>query len=448
MSYISCIKYILMSFLLVPAVSVMAQAIPVDSAAIKWNGSDSLTVSFPLTSEGVEIRRNTRLIVTPRLSDGEGNEIMLPQVEFATRRNRKYNDRISSLYGMERNMVYGVGDTVYYTETVGTEKWMLESPVTLTVMREKEGCCNIETISENNIATASYLPPFVPVAAPLEIRQSEAAGLAVMNPILRPSKEYKPFDRSVPLSKRKGALYIHFPVNKYVIDPDFRDNRVTLDRIIELVKQVENNRTFAVTKIVVVGLASPEGPVAFNEKIALKRAEALKKYVSEKTSLPDSIYDVIGAGEAWADLEYVIENSNIPEKQDVLQMLDSTDDPNEKERLLRKFNGGSVFRYLKQDVFADQRNSGYIEVYYEDYSDEDGIIINNAVQLVREEKYEEAVELLKNLDDSRKYNTLGVAYYMSGLHTEAGECFRKAAECGNGDAVRNLEELRKRGKLE
>lgn len=447
MSYISCFKYILMSFLLVPAVSVMAQTIPVDSVAIKWNGSDSLTVSFPLTSESVEIRRNTRLIVTPRLSDGEGNEIMLPQVEFATRRNRKYNDRISSLYGMERNMVYGVGDTVYYTETVGTEKWMLESPVTLTVMREKEGCCNIETISENNIATASYLPPFVPVAAPLEIRQSEAAGFAVMNPILRPSKEYKPFDRSVPLSKRKGALYIHFPVNKYVIDPDFRDNRVTLDRIIELVKQVENNRTFAVTKIVVVGLASPEGPVAFNEKIALKRAEALKKYVSEKTSLPDSIYDVIGAGEAWADLEYVIENSNIPEKQDVLQMLDSTDDPNEKERLLRKFNGGTVFRYLKQDVFADQRNSGYIEVYYEDYPDEYGIIINNAVQLVREEKYEEAVELLKNLDDSRKYNTLGVAYYMSGLHTEAGECFRKAAECGNGDAARNLEELRKRGKL-
>lgn len=426
------------------AAGTSAAVVPTDSLYLRWTDSTLLTVSVPIDANGVEIRRNTRLIVTPVITGEDGNSKTLPAVEFATRRNRKYNDRMVALEKGQRNSVYGTRDTVEYVQKVEVEEWMLGTPLTLQLVREKEGCCNITMLSEDSIARTAYVPPFVPVWDFVPPLLSVAEEIARREPVLRPSSEYKPFDRSIPLAKMKGALYVHFKVSSYKLEYDYMDNAVTLDKIVDMMKRIEKDSTSSVVKVCIIGLASPEGPVAQNERLALNRAKALKEYISDIISLPESCYEVIGAGEAWADLQYLVETSDMQGKEELLDILRNTPDPTRREQLLRSFNGGKAFDYLKQQIFVGQRNSGYIQVYYDAVPDKGAETINRAVELVRNKKFDEAIALLEKLDDVRKYNTLGVAYFMTGRKTEALECFEKAAENGNPDAKNNIDMLKER----
>ena len=138
----------------------------------------------------------------------------------------------------------------------------------------------------------------------------------------------------------------------------------------------------------------------------------------------------------------VISESDLDERQELLQIIDNTPDENLREQRIRKLNGGRPYQYLKQSVFADQRNSGYIRAYYEAVPDKGAEAINRAVALVREGRDAEAVTLLEPLADERKWNTLGVAYFKTGHRAEAVECFERAVKAGDSEAAGNLEGVR------
>ena len=92
------------------------------------------------------------------------------------------------------------------------------------------------------------------------------------------------------------------------------------------------------------------------------------------------------------------------------------------------------------NVLADQRNSGYLRIYYDYVPDYDALTINEAVGLLREERYAEALPLLRGVDyDSRAWNALGVALYMTGERDEAIRYFQKATAEGNEQARKNFE---------
>ena len=260
--------------------------------------------------------------------------------------------------------------------------------------------------------------------------------------------EYRPYDSSIPLRKMTGALYVHFPVNKWDIREDFRDNGETLDRIVRLLRAIEADTASAVKKIVILGLASPEGPLDFNQKLSERRAASLRDYVDERVDMSGVDYELVGAGEAWADLRDMILDSDLDEREEVIAILDAEPDLNRREALLRRLNGGRVFDYLNKEVFIDQRNSGYIQVYFDAQPDIPAQTINRASELVRSGKAQQAIALLASLDDDRKWNVLGSAYYVAGQRDKALDCWRKAADRGDADAARNIKEVEHRMELE
>ena len=416
-----------------------------DSTFFQWHDSTRLALRFPLSAGDVPVKSDYRLVVTPCLVGADGQTIELNPVEFAGKRNRRANDRAAFLAGgtTARTGVYDADATMTYEASVSVEPWMRRGDVQLVLRREKDGCCETEQLAALPVAATRYVPPFIPVPKPVEPHLSLAEEIAVREPVLRPISEYKPYNPSVPLRKMKGALFVHFPVGKSVLRRDFRDNAATLDKIVDMMRRIQKDPTSDVVKVVIVGLASPEGGVALNNRLAGNRARALRDYVAQRVSMPDSVYEVVNGGEAWADLRDVIAESSLPERDAMLEIIDHTADPALRERKLMRLKGGRPFAYLKQSVFADQRNSGYIRVYYEAVPDQGAEAINRAVQLIREKRYEEALRVVEAVkDDERSLNTLGVAYYMLGRKSEAVKCFEQAAQAGNEDARRNLEEMK------
>ena len=109
---------------------------------------------------------------------------------------------------------------------------------------------------------------------------------------------------------------------------------------------------------------------------------------------------------------------------------------------LRRLNGGRTFKMLQQQVLADQRNSGYIRIYFDRVPDKQAEQINRASELLQQERYEDALYILKGTrEDSRAWNALGVALFMTGSREEGISYIRKAAEQGNRDAQYALDSL-------
>lgn len=188
-----------------------------------------------------------------------------------------------------------------------------------------------------------------------------------------------------------------------------------------------------------------EGPQQRNSALAANRAEALKKYVQQKVRTPDSMYEAVNGGEAWTELRDQISDTDFEWRERLLAIIDSDNAPDRKERMIRALDGGKAYAYLKQHILKDQRNSGYVRIYYDYVPDTTAKVINEAVDLMKEGKYAEALALLKPVSyDKRSHSPLGVAYYMTGNEQKGMEYMRRAADEGNENARRNIEQIRKR----
>lgn len=64
---------------------------------LSWQDSTQLKVAFSVAAGDVEITSDDRLILTPRLTTKAGDTLMLPPVELAGKRNRRYFDRRAAL---------------------------------------------------------------------------------------------------------------------------------------------------------------------------------------------------------------------------------------------------------------------------------------------------------------------------------------------------------------
>jgi tetratricopeptide (TPR) repeat protein len=228
-----------------------------------------------------------------------------------------------------------------------------------------------------------------------------------------------------------------------------------MNRIVDITGQIMADTTSSVKVIQIIGLASIEGSIAGNERLAENRALALQHYVQEQLQIPDSLFDTVGGGEAWSEFRDQVkeciasesQQARVGELQQILDIIDKENNPDIREQKLRKLNGGKTWQYLREHILNEQRNSGYVRIYYDYVPDKAAKVINEASELLTTDCidcYHEALQLLLTVrNDERAQNALGTAYWLCGQQQEALECFRRAAANGNVDAQENLRRLEK-----
>ncbi|MCR4603319.1 MAG: DUF3575 domain-containing protein [Prevotella sp.] len=304
------------------------------------------------------------------------------------------------------------------------------------------------------IQPAEPVEPVKPhfVIHPVADFSGQAGILQRDNPVLEHISQYRPYDRTRILRKEKGALYVHFPLDKSELSSDYRDNAGVLDRIVDITRQILADSTSNVCRIQIIGLASVEGAVTHNEELAAQRAEALKAYIQQQVATPDTLYELCNGGEAWTELRDQINDvviapgthsdSEVQALRQAIAIIDSEADLSRREQRLRTIDGGSTYRYIREQLLPDQRNSGYLRIYYDYVPDTRAASINSGTQLLAEGRYQEALAKLSEVrDDPRGWNALAVALWYCDRHDEAITYFRRAADNGNHDARENLRQI-------
>lgn len=185
----------------------------------------------------------------------------------------------------------------------------------------------------------------------------------------RPDKRYEvqpTFSYITPMAETEkhraevGTAFLDFQVDKYQILPDFRNNAVELAKINNTIRTVTEDKNVKPTGIVLKGYASPEGSYASNKKLADNRVKALRDYIRQKNDFKADFFTMSSEPEDWAGFKEKVEaDPNVPNRSEVLAIIDSSDDPDRKEAKLRALGGGAAFRYVLKDIFPSLRRSEY-----------------------------------------------------------------------------------------
>lgn len=408
---------------------------------VQWQDSTSVSVAFTLAEDGVGSDYAVRAV--PVLVGENGDTLRLDPTVFRGKRNMRYamRQRYYGLAGKVAGVELPLGQAREYG--VGLSRadypWLWNGKVTVSVVRTKEGCCDVVPLQSVPVGGFVYVPPFVPRLAAVPDNTGKAGQLERDNPVLLHISKYRPYDKTRILRKEKGALYVHFPVGKAVISHDFRDNAPTLDRIVSITRDIMADTTSTVKCIQIIGLASVEGAVLPNTRLAGSRATALKRYIQQRVPTADALYECVNGGEAWTELRDQIADTDNQWRGRLLEIIDTERNLDARERKIRALDGGRAYAFLKDNVLSDQRNSGYLRIYYDYVPDTAAKTINAATALLRQEKYAEALDMLLTVKaDPRSWNALGVALYMTGDTTQAMSYFRKSADGGNAQAKDNL----------
>ena len=289
--------------------------------------------------------------------------------------------------------------------------------------------------------------PFLPALTPVPDFKGRAGQLQQDNPVVQHISNYRPYDRTRILRKEKDALFVHFDLGKSQLNANYRDNQRVMDRIVDITRQIMSDSASSVQKIQLIGLASIEGGPAVNERLAQNRALALQKYIQQNISVPDTLFETVGGGEAWSEFRDMLNDmaSENAQLSKVVEIIDQESDATVRERRIKQLDKGRAWAYIQEHILKDLRNSGYIRIYFDYVPDKAAATINEASELLTTDCgdcHREALRLLQAVrTDERAQNALAVALWLNGQKDEALSTFRRAAANGNSDAQENLRQL-------
>ncbi|MDE6264023.1 MAG: DUF3868 domain-containing protein [Paramuribaculum sp.] len=345
----------------------------------------TLYVTSQIDLSQVRKGSNREAWITPVIRNGN-DSVALPTIVVAGR-NRYYQALRHDMPAKKGLELYRRSDkltAVDYKADVPYEAWMNGSELVLHV--DYKGCCNDE-----------LLPSDIFPITPLKFEPKKFQ--PVFNWIA-------PQAEAVKHRELKGQAYIDFPVNQTVIYPDYRRNTVELAKIQATIDSVHNDKDVTINTLSIKGFASPEGPWNNNVRLAKGRTAALKDYVENLYHFAPGFIKTSFEPEDWEGLKAYVQGSNITNREGILEIIDSSLQPDPKNTKLEK-TYPEQYKFLLANVYPALRHSDYkIEYTIKSYNDVNEIIAvakTRPQNLSLQEFFFAANSLEPGTDD---YNTL------------------------------------------
>lgn len=439
---------------------------------------DSVYIDAVVSISPEAVKTRSFLELTPVLESGSQKE-GLPSILVNGRiRQKVYNREVAldNLNDAPHYMVLKAGEgeqVIPYKFAVAYENWMKDARLML----------------DPNLCGCGKEKPGDPLLIAEKIRR-------------RPDQRYEmvpTYSYITPMAETEkhrsevGAAYLDFQVGRYQILPDFRNNAVELAKINNTIEVITSDKNVRPTGIELKGFASPEGRYASNKVLAENRVKALREYIRSKNDFKADFFSIDAVPEDWDGFKMKTEaDLNMPNRDEVLAIIASQEDPDKKEAKLRSLKGGSSFVYVLKDIFPSLRRSEYkVNYTVREFTVEEGreIIKTHPQQLslgemfavansyeIGSEEYNNVFELAVRMysDDpvanlnaaniamnkgdftaANKYlakagnvpeaiHAKGVLAMLTGNLDEAGDLLRQAQSAGVKEAGANLEQLQKK----
>ena len=233
---------------------------------------------------------------------------------------------------------------------------------------------------------------------------------------------------------------------------DLRSSETGSQKVKDLqaaIKDANNDEKKAINKLEVSGYASPDGGMELNTKLADNRQANAQKFLQKqmKKDKVDAEIEANTTAEDWEGFQAAMENSNIQDKQVVLNVLKMYSDPEERETQIK--NLSNVYKTIADDILPQLRRSRLIltrdligrsdeEILAELKSDSCQLNVEEmlyAATLVESQDEKLAIyqKAADTFGDYRAYNNMGMIYFEQGNIEEARRNYNKALEIEPND---------------
>ena len=293
-----------------------------------------------------------------------------------------------------------------------------------------------------------------------------------------------------PVKQRSETYVAHlnFKVGSYQLLRDFQNNASVLNEADMIVSEIRNDSNLTVTEFKVVGYASPEGNFQSNMVLSENRALAFVNYMKEKHGLNPAFIKTEWKGEDWVGLRKAVAESNLAERDQILNVIDFEPNIAQRKIKLQRLGGGAVYRMLLKDYYPPLRRNEYTiayvarpfdveeakvviktkpqylslnemflvaNTYPKDskefkevfdiavrmYPDNPVAQLNTAALELENGAVDAAITRLQTINVPEAWNNLGIAYVRKGEYEKAIEYFNKASVAGVEVAKTNGDQL-------
>ena len=164
-------------------------------------------------------------------------------------------------------------------------------------------------------------------------------------------------------TEQKTELVLHFRFDRSLVDYGYRDNQRVLAAMHEIF--ADSLCVSRIDSVCIQAFSSPEGNVTYNRRLALQRAQAVKGYLVWKyPGLNQYRIRTSAQAESWDALRDVALNDTLlPCRDEILQILALNTSESRKEALLKKLNVGIPYRHISQWILPALRNASICTVY-------------------------------------------------------------------------------------
>ena len=282
-----------------------------------------------------------------------------------------------------------------------------------------------------------------------------------------------------------------YVVNRAELRRDFGTNASEFEKVDQVIEDIVSNPNYDITEFWIAGYASPEGNFDSNKSLAQNRANSFADYIVGEYNIDRSLFKIDGYGEDWMGLQALVEQSDMEQRQAILDIIQSVENPDARDQRIIRLDNGASYKFLLNELYPLLRRTEYAIAYtvrgfnveearqiiqtepellslnemylvansYEAksenfnrvmaisagiYPESEVAILNSAAARIEIGHYEEAIRLMETI--SKKdlmWNNLAVAYAHLGNINRAREMFRLAGLQGDENAAYNLEELEK-----
>lgn len=234
------------------------------------------------------------------------------------------------------------------------------------------------------------------------------------------------------------SCYIEFGPGKTMINEGVGMNASEMGRIKSNIRDILEDDKYDLDSVIITAFASPDGPSAANNRLALRRAGAASEFFSNYTAflidslcisgdIPKVNFVSYGGGENWGMFERLVEADTLiqPAELESIRQKMKIVDPDRREASLRRL---ACYSYLRKNVYPRLRTVRFDFHLHRKGMVEDTIhttipdtVYRNGVQALKDRDYERALALLLPYRD---YNT-AVAFLSLGKNHNAMEILDK-----------------------
>lgn len=298
------------------------------------SAAGNINVKLAINTDGVRIRKNEKLVIQPVLLEKQ-DTVFLPAVTVYGKIRRKYDERMSALYGSSRPGAAdymtipadGQPDDILYDISIPCDPSLYGS--SLAVVQNVYGCGG----SRTRLGTY-VLGTIVPAMPPLIV-------------FIVPTFE---------IHEDTLRANIKFPFDRSELNRDYMDNARELARIDSMTAAAVHGNS--IQKILLIGYASPEGSWNYNDGLSKRRIRTIKDYVENNYGMKGLI-EASNIPEDWEGLRAWLEKSDLRHKDEVIEIIDGISDPDKRDAAIRNIDGGVTYKTLLRKVYPSLRHVCY-----------------------------------------------------------------------------------------